>query len=347
MTAPGVVGVVAPNGTGHLVRVLDVLERRHARLPGVTLGVVCTAAQEHRVRSRYAALQVRYVVDAVDCGVAWHVDARRYDDGRLTSWVAALREVRDVTGARLVISDNLAQVLTVRPDARLLGSFLWSDVLAAAHPASTPVRAFAAEERSLLAEVRPPMLCVGDVVMPGVLARTAAVPLGWLCRRTTEPPVATDTGRPVVGIFAGGTQDGPARFAPIVEALADEPRWLVAHDPDLARGGVPTAAVRDGAGLTVAVCRPGLGTVTTCVAAGVPMLLAHEPGHPELEHVADRLEALGVARRLGDRDVRATVADLLRPEVRAPMLAALRGLDRTGLDAATDVLAAALRQAVP
>src|SRR5829696_3227016 len=116
--------------------------------------------ERHRASWRHGIVQP---------GVGWSVAADRYRDGSLLEWEARLDQVPELARADVVVSDNLAGVLTRRPDALLAASFLWSDVLDAAAPSSPDVGAFVAHERALLQAHRPEMLCVRDLVMPGVL----------------------------------------------------------------------------------------------------------------------------------------------------------------------------------
>lgn len=317
------VGVtVCPNGIGHAVRalrVLRVLVERHGPVGRlvVTLAREQLAALRPDVRAWLAAHDVEVVHDVVEPGVALAGSVDGYADGRLTSWVARW-EASAAARTDLVVSDNLTGVLAARPDAVLMGSFLWSDALEAV--ATGPaVTAFVAQERALLAAHRPPMLATGDVVHPGVVARTAVVPLPWFDdREDVGAGPAAGTGDAVV-VLGGrtGAADGP--LGQVVTALARAGREVLT-DPD-ALGGPARARV----GLLV--CRPGLGTVTAGVVGSVPMLLVREPGNPELEHTAAALVALGLARTLedtGDPDaVMAAVVAMEDDDVRTRMRTAL------------------------
>ena len=336
------VGVtVCPNGVGHAVRALRVLrtlvgEHGPAGRVVVTLTRDQLAALRPDVRAWLDAHDVAVLHDVVEPGVGLVGASDGYADGRLTGWVQRW-ESSDAAHTDLVVSDNLAGVLDPRPDAVLMGSFLWSDVLEAV--ATGPaVDAFVAEERALLAAHRPPMLATADVVHPGVVARTDSVLLPWFDDRPAAP---TDDGAPTTAASAvlvlggrTGAADGP--LGQVAAALVADGREVLT-DPAVLEG-----PGRDRIGLLV--CRPGLGTVTAGVVGSVPMLLVREPGNPELDHTAAALVALGLARALDDiEDPGAAVAAVTSMEddaVRMSMRAALAARPTGGHRAAAAWLAA-------
>lgn len=292
------VGVtVCANGIGHAVRALRVL-RVLVEEHGPVGGVVVTLTREQLAALRPDAVdwlvahRVQVIHDVVEPGVGLDGAADGYTDGRLSAWVGRW-EASELARTDLVVSDNLTGVLHARPDAVLMGSFLWSDVLEAiAH--GPAVAAFVAEERTLLATHRPPMLATADVVHPGVIARTAAVLLPWWDDRQQPATIAMDGPGDVVAVLGGRTGAADDRLGRVADALVAAGRQVVT-DPSVLEG--PS---RRRVGLLV--CRPGLGTVTSGVVGSVPMMLVREPGNPELDHTAAALVRLGLARTLEGTD---------------------------------------------
>jgi hypothetical protein len=280
----------------------------------------------------------------LDPGVVWSTRAARYDDGSLLAWMERLEGVPELKRARVVISDNLAGVLAFRRDAVLAGSFLWGDVLAQAHAENGHVRAFAALENELLERYRPPMLCVRDVVMPAVTERTQAIAVDWMCEEVDGPNASAPPAVPRVAVL------GDAAGSLLVEAaheLTRSGKYELALPAS--RIGATARAVEFGhqaadyRALSAAVCRPGVGTITDCIAHGIPMVTLHEgPTHPELGYIGARLNALGVATDLGaDPDQCAIVAavdEVLQEPVRTRMRARVWALQRNGLRQAVDFL---------
>ena len=354
-----VLSLVAPNGLGHFRRQVGILSRLLERIPDVRIHVLCADFQMALTRDWDLAVEffadprVERTGGILDPGIVWSTDASRYDDGSLLNWAERLRRVTALEQARLVVSDNLAGALAFRPDAVLVGSFLWGDVLARAHSESRPVRTFAAFESELLARHRPPMLCLKDMAMPAVVERTNAVPLGWMCEHGPMPQRHEPAVRRV-GLLGGANGAADALLARAARELCSTSKYEVALPKSLSveRQGTVVFGHRqeDYAGLSAAICRPGLGTVTACIAEGVPMVTIHEgPSNPELSHVGERLASLGIAVDLGadpdERSVLAAVEKVLEPSTAARMRSQMLGLPRGGLERAADFLAARLQAA--
>ena len=327
--------VVCANGLGHFRRVIGVFDRLLAQR-SVSLTIACEKWQIERTAT-WPALQrvqqrARFVYGVTQPGVQWRARAHEYGE-ELFTWENRLLE--HTAQADIVVCDNLPGALAVRPDTVLMGSFLWADVLEHAHGSSAEVRQLVARDRALIAEHRPPMLCVGDIAMPAVLSSTAAVPLPWMCEKTGLPARALSADRPRVGVFGGAT--GSA--SEVLEAAAKqlEGRYIVE------RGGEAEARYET---YDLVVCRPGIGTVTGCIADRVPMVLAYEPANLELAHNAARLASLGVALDCGTNAGAETIAEAveraLDPVRHRAASETMAQLGDGGLDAAARWLAAML-----
>lgn len=350
--------LVAPNGLGHFRRQVGILSRLLERLPDLRLHVLCanfqvaSTADWDRAARFFADPRVTWTGGILDPGIAWSTEASRYEDGMLLGWMDRCRMFPEVDRARAVLSDNLGTVLALRPDTILAGSFLWGDVLSRAHPASEPVRKFAEFEAELLQRYRPPMLCVRDMAMPAVLRDTTPISLGWMCEERVVPPPKSP-GRPIVAVLGGATGSANALLTRVAGALARTGEYELVLPSGYHSGTDNDAIFRhsptDYARLAVAVCRPGIGTATDCIAQGVPMVTLHEgPINPELSHNGVRLQDLRVAIDLGtdpgDQSVVAAVGEAVRPETNNRMRSSLGTLQRDGLAEAVSYLAARLER---
>ncbi len=336
-----ILAIIAPNGLGHYRRAVHVLDRLAARLPDARIDLVCESWQLER-GSFAAATRVRTrgraITGVMVPGVEWAERARGYADGRLLGWLDRLAAVPEVAAADLVVSDNLGGVLALRPDAVLMGSHLWSDVLAEVAASDGGARAFVQHERALLERLRPPMLCVADVVMPGVRERTRAVELGWMCDQAAAGALAEvvpQHGR--VAVLGGATGAAADVLAGVEAALRADGRWNVVGAREFGH------ELADFAACDAVVCRPGVGTLTECVTVGTPMLWACESGNVELAWNARVCAALGLGRDLGadpdpTRAPAALAALLAEPEASATR-GRLLARGRDGLDAAAAWLA--------
>lgn len=299
----------------------------------VALSAAQFMALQSETRTWLATRDVRVHYRVTEPGVALPQGPDAFADGRLEAWIARW-ESSDLAQADLVVSDNLTGVLRTRPDAVLMGSFLWSDVLES-FSAEPHVAAFVADERRILAATVPPMLATADVVHPGVVARTTVVPMPWFDDRPAGA-IRTDAVQPghagAVAVLGGTTGASGATLRVVLDALARSGREVIT-DPEVLNGP------RRGH-VSAVVCRPGLGTVTACVVGSLPMLLVSAAENSELTHTTEALVGLGLARVLDDpNDVAAEVTKMEAQDVRGPMIAALDARPTGGHRAAAEWLA--------
>ena len=347
-SSPSVTLVICANGLGHYRRSVAIISRlleRGAELSSVTL--VAESAGRERTTTwapteRLCRAGAVWVEGVMAKGVIWSNDPSPLQDGHLAAWSDHLREVPAVRDADLVLSDNLAGVLSVRPDAVLAGSFLWSDVLEHRHPNHPSISMFVEHERSLLERYRPPMLCVGDMAMPGVLSGTDAVPCGWMC----EPPTWRTEPGTKVAVLGGRTGAADDILAAVGREVLDRGCAVVAPtDMHLDRAGAFTFDDTAWADVAVAVCRPGMGTLTDCTRWDIPVVAVREAGNLELEHNAGRIAALGIGIDPGPKPQALTVAELaikLSKGFDPSVSSTVAGHNRHGIDEATEWLAARL-----
>lgn len=347
-----VFAVVCPNGLGHFRRSTGILARLVNLLPAVEIEVVCEGWQIERKRDfaplrRLEQAGVAWRTGIMAPGVEWHGKGDRFDDGRLHTWFERLAKLEGLATADLVLSDNLAGVLEARPDAVLLGSFLWSEVFRGLSVRDDEMEKFLLWEERLLESARPPMLCVGDLAMPGLLARTTPVPLGWM----SEPVDAESHPQTYSGavlLQGGAGEAGRRELEQACCALLEADRWPVVAEKGLAPTctGRRVDAVRGqsvAAGPLVVVCRPGTGTLCECVEAGVPVVAIHETESPEMEHNARRVAELGIGESVPSdftsEEIVAAVSRLSTPDARERVRRRCGELDRHGLDRAANWLA--------
>jgi hypothetical protein len=327
--------VVCANGLGHFRRMVAVLDRLWERSGPFDLTIAAEGWQWERTRDWPASARLRnrarHRPGIVEPGVRLYGDPAVYDDDRLVAWEERLGELDEVGSADLVISDNLVGVLDVRTDAVLMGSFLWSDVLAAAHSENRRVSAFAAHERRLLDACRPPMLSVGDLAMPGVLERTTPIQLPWMCETRGAEPRELPSQPPRIGVFGGVTGRADHLLDAVAEALSEKGLGVE-------RGGESSPRFES---YDLVILRPGCGTATACIAARAPMILIYE-ANAELIHNAGRLEALGVALDAGcnpdPKRVCEVVDRALKPQLYRAMSVRMAVLPDDGIDRAVSFL---------
>lgn len=352
-----IAAVICQNGLGHFRRTVGVLSRLVRFLPEARVTVFCEQWQLTRMAS-WARARDLFAAGAVAVtgvlGRAVHLahQSIEYRDGRLQDWEARLAQHPVLRDASLVLSDNLVGTLSVRSDTVLLGSFLWSDVLPVYHPDEPAVAAFVTHERALLARHRPPMICVADLVMPAVQRSTRAVEVGWMCEsETPRQPMRKmqSTGRSVA-FLAGASGRGERVLVEAAERLLAEGQPVSLPEDLLATLPAAVAArckrfehtERAFRALSLAVCRPGVGTLTDCLAHRVPVLAVPDARNPEMLHNAACIESLGFGRALPPgRDASHLVDEvraMLSPATRQACTSAMTNAKADGLDATARLL---------
>ena len=350
--------VVCPSGLGHYRRTVGILRRVVDRVPAVRISIACCGWQIERLKAELEPFPrwhevVEYITHVTEPGVHWSAEPDVYDDGRLLGWEERLAGI-DLGRYDVVVSDNLAGVLSHRSDAVLAGSFLWSDVLAVAYPDHPQVRAFVERERRLLAEHRPHMICVDALAMPGVSSRTRVVGCQPMCEGAA-PGLPRPPGPPIrVGVLGGATTAAWAVLDTLAEELIAETDYQLALPADAVTRGQPFPRGRVVAfqftpqsyrQCHVIIGRPGIGTLQDALAAGRPLLCVYETGQAEMSHQGRRVEELGLGLDLSARGrvdataVRRSVNTMISEAGRTRLARARAELGVGGLDEAADWLA--------
>jgi hypothetical protein len=302
---PRLCAIACGNGLGHYRRISAVVESLLRRTPDVEVDLYAQAWQTEAA----GAPPARMHREAMAGSPRW--DARTWSAEVYDAWLDRLAAEEPVRRADVVLSDNLAGVLRIRPDAVLMGSFLWHDVAGGAGIAAEPVVSL---EEDLLARHQPPMLCVEEMAMPAVTRLTRAVGLPWFCD-FQRPPAGSSWPPRRVLLMGGATGVLDDALRQLARVLGEHTGLELTAPPRLAeadgslRGRVEPFAFSDGefAACDLVLGRPGMGTLTDCVRHGLPILCVGDDGNPELRHNAARVEALGIGARVRIDDSEATV----------------------------------------
>lgn len=332
--------VAAPNGLGHVQRLLAVAEILAHRSALSRLTVLAAEWQ------RTAVDQIRSPLASM---IRWNTSIFDPEMRRMAAppggcrnalvWADRMCADADLRDASVVISDNLAVTLAARPDAVLAGSFLWQDVW--------PDSEFAAWERSLLRSHNPAMLCNRWLVTDSVLSQTRPRMCSWTGRRPAGHSTAPQP-RPIVEVNVGATGLLLSRAVELVaclvargHAIQTTPTILAALPSSVRgkvrlRGGTPS----------LAVTRPGAQSLSEYVARGVPIAVMYEAANAEMAHNADRLVALGAAVDLAQAETDAAASRIefiLEPRRLVGLSRQLRHMPVRGLEEMADFLEDALR----
>lgn len=247
-------------------------------------------------------------VELQDFDTKTSADGLRDNDPEVTQWHIRLP---DLECYDLVISDNLPEVLHRRPDALLSGGFFWHEAVPDAH------REYIEKTRALITRHNPIMITSGLFAPAYLHEQTRLLEVGLY---RLNPPVegGTRRGRPRDGLLIACGRGGEVEditAAAIVELATGEllqnfKKVLVEPHllPDNPPGWMLAADFSAGmyAGLRAAVIRPGIGTLSECLLAHVPVCAFYEQANQEMTFNAAQLESIGAGWDC--RDIAAALA---------------------------------------
>ena len=191
--------------------------------------------------------------------------------------------VNDIDKYDKVITDNLVEILKYRPDAIYSGSFLWSDIWRNKFGSNK----FSDEQDEIFNDVKPKVICNGDVVFGQLKDYKNKVDVGWGCRDESFSYFDLDT---IVCVppSLNYTDKYTEKFLEIRDNFQSDFNFSfnLNHTEN-----------------SMFVIRPGLGMITTCVSKRIPIVaLWDENDSVEIKHLAGRVEDLGLGIALNVND---------------------------------------------
>lgn len=232
------------------------------------------------------------------------LSATEADRSFLVDWVEGLRDSKYVRSADICVSDNSALPLAIRPDTLLVGSFLWCEVFEALRQKNTAIVRYIEQERKLLSELNPPILCVGDISTPSVKALPNSQLLAWMCDSIPLiTSVRSRSGLKQIGLLGGATGLVDTELAAFADSLTVNSELCLDVPASIARkcrsDRIRVFDFSDEAyrRFDAVICRPGVGTITKCVEFEIPMILLTDETNFEMKHNSKRIEELGIGFR--------------------------------------------------
>lgn len=225
------------------------------------------------------------------------------------------RRLPDLTSYGLVLSDNLPEVLSLRPDTVLSGHFFWHDVL------SKLPKEYVTWCHELVAAYEPPVIATELFASHAVRASARYIPVGLYARGAPSRQAMEGNALLVTGGTTSATRNvlrtivrelaaqGPLGFDTVFvdRELIPEQATGPHSQPGTSRGQSSPPWMKPAtyddtmyARTNCAICRPGIGTVTDLLQRGGRPLCVYEPENQEVRENAKRLEAAGVAEDLAE-----------------------------------------------
>lgn len=255
---------VCSNGYGHFHRMLQVC----AHLPFHEIDIHCERYQYNRFKPTQENINFIFYEES---NIRW--DRKR---------VGSI-DTSGIDKYDKVITDNLVEVLKYRPDALLSGSFLWSDIWREKYGNND----FSDEQDKIFHDVKPRVVCNGDVVFGQLKRYENKVDIGWGCKDNSNDDFNLNR---IVCITPSlnYTEKYTEKFLEI--------RSEFQNDVDFSFNINHTDN-------SMFVIRPGLGMITTCVSHRIPIVaLWDEDDSIEIQHLAHKVEELGIGISLNVND---------------------------------------------
>ena len=255
---------ICSNGYGHFHRMLQVC----THLPFHEIDIHCERYQYNRFKPTQDNLNFIFYKES---NIRW--DRKR---------VGSI----DTSGIHKydrVITDNLVEVLKYRPDALLSGSFLWSDIWREKYGNND----FSDEQDKIFHDVKPRVVCNGDVVFGQLKKYINKVDIGWGCKDNSTEDFNLNR---IVCITPSlnYTEKYTEKFLEIRNEYQDDVDFSfnINHTDN-----------------SMFIIRPGLGMITTCVSHRIPIVaLWDEDDSIEIQHLAHKVEELGIGISLNVND---------------------------------------------
>ena len=255
---------ICSNGYGHFHRMLQVC----THLPFHEIDIHCERYQYNRFKPTQDNLNFIFYKES---NIRW--DRKR---------VGSI-DTSGIDKYDRVITDNLVEVLKYRPDALLSGSFLWSDIWREKYGNND----FSDEQDKIFHDVKPRVVCNGDVVFGQLKKYINKVDIGWGCKDNSTEDFNLNR---IVCITPSlnYTERYTEKFLEIRNEYQDDVDFSfnINHTDN-----------------SMFVIRPGLGMITTCVSHRIPIVaLWDEDDSIEIQHLAHKVEELGIGISLNVKD---------------------------------------------
>ena len=255
---------ICSNGYGHFHRMLQVC----AHLPFHEIDIHCERYQYNRFKPTQDNLNFIFYEES---NIRW--DRKR---------VGSI-DTSGIDKYDKVITDNLVEVLKYRPDALLSGSFLWSDIWREKYGNND----FSDKQDEIFHDVKPRVVCNGDVVFGQLKKYQNKVDIGWGCKDNSTDDFNLNR---IVCITPSlnYTEKYTEKFLEIRNEYQDDVDFSfnINHTDN-----------------SMFVIRPGLGMITTCVSHRIPIVaLWDEDDSIEIQHLAHKVEELGIGISLNVKD---------------------------------------------
>lgn len=295
--------IVCSNGYGHLKRVLSVVKNILRINDKIDIVIFCPDSHIN-----FAKGEINFVGVGARCSFNSDVSTSELNWtssggvslAKFVKWQNELSSHPVLIQSNLIVSDNHVTPVTIFENVKLMGSFIWDDVV---NFRNKDVNKIKDVEFFFLDKRKPEMYCLNDFAMPAVVEKTSSVQLPWFCERFEAKDKSEEKSILVTG---GGTALTNAYLFNVTLNLLE----LGVHDIIYLdsmlfelMSGISDKRIRkftftdlDFFNLKAIVCRPGIGILTDCIKYGIPPIVIDDGFNLEISHNANTINRLELGK---------------------------------------------------
>ena len=275
--------IACSNGYGHIRRLLFLLEALRSRSAEPVLFAPLKSVQR-LVQTEGVAPPEQVDFDSQTTISSWL-------DGTAWSWYKRLPSLSEYD---VVVCDNLIEILKVRPDAWLSGSFFWHESL------EEISRELKRKSQELLITHRPRMISSSLFSSEKLMRYTRLYEVGLYKSGTEKTPNLRNKHDILIACGRGGRiEDEAKQFVTSLAKVKPTVFKKVWVDPAILPTSTPywmmpaTFTSQMYNSILAVVIRPGVGTVTNSLIAGAKVFSFYETGSCEMQENAQKITDAG------------------------------------------------------
>ncbi|MFA5295598.1 MAG: hypothetical protein WC382_08795 [Methanoregulaceae archaeon] len=248
----------------------------------------------------------------------------------------------------LILSDNYVEPLLYSKNVLLCGSFLWHDILATSFPTNDSIQEYYVRTSKLLKDRNPSMIVNKYFVMKSVLTQVNSCKVGIIHFHT--PPTQTrerlGNGSKNILIALGNAELTQSHLHQLREFIATiknseytlhiTDRWREYFLPDCGSTSDYSFGSSNLHNIDIAIIRGGIGTISDCIAAKIPMIYVHDE-NPEVKHNQECLRKMNIGIPLSSIN-NPKISPLMNDEQYRNMEKNFSNFDLNGVEEASDII---------